>query len=186
MHIAFNSHTFDSVASHRIEVFTSMQIIKQGAEARLYLIQWQDRQALVKHRFKKHYRHPLLDEKLTMKRNLQEARALQRMNEAGLDTPTLYLVDPVQSCIYMEYVQGLTVKETLLQNKETIFLEHFGQQIGAQLATMHNLDCIHGDLTTSNILIREKTQTLVWIDFGLSYVSSLPEDKGTSALFMFV
>lgn len=47
---------------------------------------------------------------------------------------------------------------------------------------MHDEDVIHGDLTTSNMLVRrgpETTQShLILIDFGLSYISALPEDKG--------
>eukprot|EP00842_Homolaphlyctis_polyrhiza_P001261 jgi/Hompol1/2135/HPOL_002080-RA len=50
--------------------------------------------------------------------------------------------------------------------------------IGSNLAQMHDLDIIHGDLTTSNMLLRNETQSLVWIDFGLSSASGLPEDKG--------
>lgn len=51
---------------------------------------------------------------------------------------------------------------------------------------MHSIDVIHGDLTTSNMLLRtpaaSTSQTtseprVVLIDFGLSYISTLPEDK---------
>ncbi|MED6275266.1 TP53 regulating kinase [Characodon lateralis] len=46
---------------------------------------------------------------------------------------------------------------------------------------MHDENVIHGDLTTSNILLRHRPedteQELVFIDFGLSYISALPEDK---------
>ena len=59
--------------------------------------------------------------------------------------------------------------------------------IGSKLAEIHNLDIIHGDLTTSNMLLRNNlaasntiicNNSLVWIDFGLSYTSTLVEDKG--------
>ncbi|KAF5344390.1 hypothetical protein D9757_013972 [Collybiopsis confluens] len=46
---------------------------------------------------------------------------------------------------------------------------------------MHRIDVIHGDLTTSNMMLRhlESTSTaeLILIDFGLSYQSTLTEDK---------
>ncbi|KAJ9053449.1 serine/threonine-protein kinase bud32 [Entomophthora muscae] len=52
---------------------------------------------------------------------------------------------------------------------------------------MHELNIIHGDLTTSNVMIRtssgkqeseiEDLASTVLIDFGLSSVSSQPEDK---------
>lgn len=47
---------------------------------------------------------------------------------------------------------------------------------------MHDEDVIHGDLTTSNMLLRRSPEDgesdLILIDFGLSYISALPEDKG--------
>ncbi|RIB13082.1 hypothetical protein C2G38_2041287 [Gigaspora rosea] len=55
--------------------------------------------------------------------------------------------------------------------------EELTTKIGVALAKMHSADVIHGDLTTSNLLLRESNNSLVVIDFGLSYISSLPEDK---------
>ncbi|KAG6896190.1 hypothetical protein C0992_009763 [Termitomyces sp. T32_za158] len=59
--------------------------------------------------------------------------------------------------------------------------------IGIQLARMHTADVVHGDLTTSNMMLRHPSSftpddpdtptELVLIDFGLSFVSSLVEDK---------
>jgi tRNA A-37 threonylcarbamoyl transferase component Bud32 len=72
--------------------------------------------------------------------------------------------------------------------------------IGTEIAKMHKGDIIHGDLTTSNMMLRKTRQgeeaqvvslstvsprplinshtiTKVLIDFGLSYNSSLVEDK---------
>ncbi|CAK7288812.1 EKC/KEOPS complex subunit TP53RK [Vulpes lagopus] len=48
------------------------------------------------------------------------------------------------------------------------------------LARMHDEDLIHGDLTTSNMLLKPPVEQLniVLIDFGLSFISALPEDKG--------
>lgn len=61
-------------------------------------------------------------------------------------------------------------------------LERLAERMGQILAKMHDEDVIHGDLTTSNMLLRsglENTEAdLVLIDFGLSYISALPEDKG--------
>jgi len=55
------------------------------------------------------------------------------------------------------------------------------QNIGKILAKMHDIDIIHGDLTTSNILITktitEHDYLLYFIDFGLSYQRNTIEDK---------
>ncbi|OBZ73158.1 hypothetical protein A0H81_07091 [Grifola frondosa] len=53
--------------------------------------------------------------------------------------------------------------------------------IGTEIAKMHLADIIHGDLTTSNMMLRHpssrKGTQLVLIDFGLAYTSTLVEDK---------
>jgi len=64
--------------------------------------------------------------------------------------------------------------------------------IGGEIAKMHKADIIHGDLTTSNMMLRhplafkrpkgsgpgpQLATELILIDFGLSYLSSLVEDK---------
>ena len=49
---------------------------------------------------------------------------------------------------------------------------------------MHSHNIIHGDLTTSNMLLRtpvnlsERPADIVMIDFGLGYCESVAEDKG--------
>jgi TP53 regulating kinase-like protein len=52
------------------------------------------------------------------------------------------------------------------------------KQIGTAVARLHDGGLVHGDLTTSNMIVREGDGQLVLIDFGLSHLSKLPEDKG--------
>ncbi|ORX54103.1 kinase-like protein [Hesseltinella vesiculosa] len=132
-----------------------------------------------KQRFKKTYRHPDLDKQLTARRVTQEARSLHRCLKAGIDTPTLYLVDLNKSTIYMEYIAGITVKQQLLDNQHNTYkdldLDALAKKIGTALAKMHDIDIVHGDLTSSNLMLRENG-SLVIIDFGLSYGTTMPED----------
>ncbi|KAJ1567444.1 TP53 regulating kinase, partial [Nowakowskiella sp. JEL0078] len=152
-------------------------LVKQGAEARVYLISFPGvGKAIVKERFKKAYRHPLLDEKLTNRRVLQEARCLVKLKKAGLATPTLYLVDVPLGIIYMEYVSGTTVREYIGSEHYKNNVGEIAKKIGEGIAVMHDLDIVHGDLTTSNMILRESGK-LSLIDFGLSYTSNLAEDK---------
>ncbi|CAG8488448.1 3935_t:CDS:2 [Acaulospora colombiana] len=99
----------------------------------------------------------------------------------GVDTPVLYFVDLEESIIYMEFVEGKVIKDLILEvNGEWSCEENkvqLAEKIGVAIARMHAVDVIHGDLTTSNLLLRNSNKSLVVIDFGLSYVSSLPEDK---------
>lgn len=47
----------------------------------------------------------------------------------------------------------------------------FGIQLGRSIAKLHYNGIMHGDLTTSNILLRNrKPEMIVFIDFGLSEV----------------
>lgn len=48
--------------------------------------------------------------------------------------------------------------------------------VGVQLANLHLFGFIHGDLTSSNIVLKDFEAPYL-IDFGLSYQSILPEDK---------
>ncbi|XP_028282573.1 EKC/KEOPS complex subunit TP53RK [Parambassis ranga] len=162
------------------------KLIKQGAEARVYRAEFLGKPAIVKERFPKRYRHPALDEKLTHRRTTQEVRSILRCRKAGISVPVVYFVDYTSHCIFLEEITGsLTVSDyiaSIQQCKEQELLR-LAEQVGQILAKMHDEDVIHGDLTTSNMLLRCSTvdihQTdLVLIDFGLSYISALPEDKG--------
>ncbi|XP_033116602.1 EKC/KEOPS complex subunit TP53RK-like [Anneissia japonica] len=163
----------------------AQNMVKQGAEARVYEGEFFSRAIIVKERFSKKYRHPILDEKLTKKRTTQEVRAIMRCKKAGIATPAVYFVNYETNQIFMENIKdSLTVKDYIqrLQTEEDgeEHLKRLSDKIGNILATMHDIDVIHGDLTTSNILIKRPFEDLhlVLIDFGLSHVSKLLEDKG--------
>jgi TP53 regulating kinase and related kinases len=51
------------------------------------------------------------------------------------------------------------------------------KQIGEAIAKLHDGGLVHGDLTTSNMLLRQGDGKLALIDFGLSFNSTNPEDK---------
>nr|CAD2164943.1 unnamed protein product [Meloidogyne enterolobii] len=56
----------------------------------------------------------------------------------------------------------------------------FGHKLGSIIQNMHSAGLIHGDLTTSNVLVKKKQDgnlDLILIDFGLSQFSQKPEDK---------
>ncbi|XP_043946236.1 EKC/KEOPS complex subunit TP53RK [Protopterus annectens] len=176
----------DSVFKQRVQTFLgSSCLIKQGAEARVYRGMFLGRPCVVKERFPKSYRHPVLDERLTRRRTAQEIRSILRCRKAGIPTPVVYFVDYSLNCIYLEdIVNSATVRDyiALMQQSgsDTEKLEKLAKKVGDTLARMHDEDVIHGDLTTSNMLLcpPEDVENLLLIDFGLSFTSSLPEDKG--------
>ena len=82
-------------------------------------------------------------------------------------------VDAHEGYIVMEHIDGVTAKQAIISKLHS--LSHIASEIGQVIATAHNCDLIHGDLTTSNILFRGGKAVL--IDFGLAQVSSMVEDK---------
>ncbi len=52
------------------------------------------------------------------------------------------------------------------------------QSVGAAIGKMHDAEIIHGDLTTSNLMVKGDGQhTVVLIDFGLGMMKPTIEDK---------
>lgn len=160
-------------------------LLQQGAEALVYECEFLGQPAIAKFRFSKKYRHIELDKKLTRKRNMQEARALLRCSKIGIDTPAVYFVDLIQSVLVLEYIESAqTLKEYLFRSPEHGHIFQVMETVGQKLAVMHNADIIHGDLTSSNILVEkvgdangDKKFKVIFIDFGLSSSSRLVEDK---------
>ena len=155
-------------------------LVQQGAEARIYRSQFFGKPAILKERFVKSYRVPTLDHKLTHRRMNQEVRSMARCRKNGIRAPAVYLIDMKQRTIYMEDVGGVSLKEFIrgVQNDKEQTLTALVQNIGKILAKMHDCDVIHGDLTTSNMMYSLATGDITLIDFGLSSVSTLAEDKG--------
>ncbi|VVC93471.1 unnamed protein product [Leptidea sinapis] len=166
------------------------KILKQGAEAKLYLGNYLGKPTVIKERFKKKYRHPDLDESITKERIKNEARSIVRAKVAGVKTPSLYLVDFERRRIYMQYFEhSVTVKDFIINIKKKYTddsaakLNKVARIIGENVRKLHIHNIIHSDLTTSNMLLvkddeKDINQELVIIDFGLSYIDTRAEDKG--------
>ncbi|XP_024397006.1 uncharacterized protein [Physcomitrium patens] len=158
-----------------------LPLYKQGAEARVYESTFLGKRAIVKERFSKKYRHPVLDVKLTQKRLTGEARTLTKARKLGVVTPALYAVNLMTNSLTFEFVEGPLVKDILLRSgplpTSDDKIEELAGHIGRAIAKLHDGGLIHGDLTTSNMIVCAKTNRLVLIDFGLGYNSTLPEDK---------
>ncbi|KAJ7972759.1 EKC/KEOPS complex subunit bud32 [Quillaja saponaria] len=160
---------------------SSLILIKQGAEARVFESNFVGRKSIVKERFSKKYRHPTLDSKLTLKRLNAEARCMTKARRLGVSTPVLYTMDPMLHTLTFEFVDGPSVKDLFLAFGANGVVEEqlddIASQIGDAIGKLHDGGLIHGDLTTSNMLLNNGTNQLVLIDFGLSFTSTLPEDK---------
>jgi len=157
-------------------------LIKKGAEANLYLEQWHGRRVIMKKRLAKAYRLSALDVAIRTQRTLREPQLIHRAKEAGVPTPTIFLVDVADSNIIMEYVEGKTVKKTLDAMSQSKRMD-LCQQIGKLIGRLHNHGIIHGDLTTSNMILTPSGKVF-FVDFGLGEQSDELEVKGVDLHLM--
>lgn len=140
-------------------------LIKKGAEASLFLKDWQGRKAIMKRRLPKKYRLPEIDEKIRTYRTIHESQLLHYAKEAGVPTPIIFMVDLFDSNIIMEFVEGKQVKQIL---NDVSFEERqsLSRHIGNLIGRLHCSEIIHGDLTTSNMILTPSGK-VVFVDFGL-------------------
>ena len=153
-----------------------MRLLRQGAEAQLFEGTYLGKPVLVKDRVPKAYRVPELDEKIRRERTKQEVVLLHRAKLAGVKTPVAYKVDRAGKRIFMELVEGPRLKDAL--NAKNVGL---CRKVGQLVGKLHAQGLVHGDLTTSNILLAGEGE-LVFIDFGLGYFSERVEDQAVDLL----
>lgn len=148
----------------------------RGAESKLFRKDWLGIRAIYKIRQAKTYRIKELDFSFRKYRTIHEARLLARAKKSGVRTPFIYEIDIENTTLVMEYISGKIIKELLpqLSQKE---LQSICIIIGRKVGSLHKAGIIHGDLTTSNI-IRNDEKQIIFVDFGLGYISERIEDFG--------
>lgn len=158
-----------------------MRLIKRGAEAALYKTDYLGKAALLKERIPKTYRHPQLDERIRKQRTKQEAVLLHKSKLAGVRSPALLKIDKKNASIWMEWIDGKQLKEELSTGKNSAKKSGMHlKKLGKNIAKLHSAGIIHGDLTTSNVLVNKKEMVLV--DFGLGFFSEKNEDYAVDLL----
>jgi len=153
-----------------------MKLIKQGAEAKLFLSKKDGQKILIKDRIKKKYRIPQIDKKIRKSRTSQEFNLLSEARRNGVPTPKILDVDKKTHKIIMEFIYGKRIKE-LLNKSDKKTIERLCSEIGKLIGKLHSAGIIHGDLTTSNMILRD--DKIYFIDFGLGFFSKKVEDQGT-------
>lgn len=152
------------------------KIIARGAEAILYKEKADGQDALAKERVKKSYRLPEIDSELRLQRTKREARLLSEARRSGVLTPKVLEVDEKNRKIIMEFIGGKRLKEFFNEAPEEKAAD-IAEKTGAQIALLHSGGIVHGDLTTSNMILKEGK--IYFIDFGLGEVSQRIEDFAT-------
>lgn len=151
------------------------KILYRGAEAEICLSEYMGKPVVQKHRIPKAYRIKEIDSFLIASRTKEEAKLIAESRSYGVSVPIIYDVDLVQGVITMEYVAGKRVKD-ILNTLDDAERKQICQKIGEGIARLHNHDIIHGDITTSNMILLD--ERIYFIDFGLGCKNSEIEAKG--------
>ena len=150
------------------------RVVALGAEARI--IQKDDE--IIKDRIAKTYRHPQIDLRLRTSRTRREIKVLRKL--ASLKFPAPRVVATDETSFSMQRVHGDKIRDVLSD------IDHIKacEKIGRLIAILHNHMIIHGDLTTSNMILADadakvskgSSYEIYLIDFGLSFFSTKEED----------
>ncbi|GES61246.1 protein kinase [Aspergillus terreus] len=194
-------------------------LLTQGAEAHLYKTTYltPSTPAALKIRPSKPYRHPILDRRLTRQRILQEARCLAKLVREGVSVPAVLALDwegqtntqnenSGGAWLLMEWIDGLVVRVVFEKWEAWMKAHEAGMgaaelaaeedavralmgRIGGTIGALHRAGVVHGDLTTSNLILRpwgtadeegehpSMDGDVVPIDFGLASQSAQTEDR---------
>lgn len=194
-------------------------LVVQGAEAHVFKTSYLSHKtpAALKIRPSKAYRHPTLDARLTKQRVLQESRVMVKLRrEVGRIVPAVYALDwdgttaNGKTCwMLMEWIEGGTIRNVLNQRisrsgsdfGDDEELRSLMERVGVAVGRMHKTGVVHGDLTTSNLMLRSKGEPsqvpstnvethaealsdlvpldgdVVLIDFGLASQNAQDEDR---------
>lgn len=142
--------------------------IGDGAEAIVYRAGMD----VIKDRVSKRYRLEEIDHKLRKMRTRQEASILRKLEGLEFPSPRVVEMDDKKMLLHMEFIEGPQLKEVLDTSKHR---NSIAKEIGKLIALLHQNNIVHGDLTTSNMIYREKR--VHFIDFGLGFFSTKIEDK---------
>lgn len=152
------------------------KIMHRGAEALIYLRDGK----VVKERVPKGYRQPELDRKIRKKRTRAEAKLMERSRLSGASVPAVGTEDDFG--LVMDNLSGRKVRDALgkMRKKER---GKTCSVIGKSVASLHSGGIIHGDLTTSNMIMMGDDVFL--IDFGLGRFSEKAEDQAVDLFLLY-
>jgi TP53 regulating kinase-like protein len=155
---------------------TGQTLLKKGAEASLFVADWHGRRVVIKTRLPKRYRPEKLDMTIRTYRTVHEPQLMSEAKKAGVPTPMIFQVNVANGIIVMEFVEGKQLKQLLggVSQKER---EKICTRVGELIGKLHRQGVIHGDLTTSNMILNPEGKIFL-VDFGLGEKNTELEAKG--------
>jgi len=151
------------------------KVIYRGAEAEICLSKYLDFKVVEKRRIKKRYRIEKIDNRLISSRTKGEAKLISESRRQGVSVPIIFDVDLHNGVITMEFIEGERIKD-IFNDLESDARKNICMKIGESIAWLHNANIIHGDITTSNMILFDNR--IYFIDFGLGEINNEIETKG--------
>ncbi len=155
---------------------TTRTLLKKGAEASLFLADWHGRRVVVKTRLPKKYRPTKLDTTIRTYRTIHEPQLMSDAKKAGVPTPSIFQVDVKNATIVMEFVEGKQLKQLLGEFSSDLRCD-LCARVGELIGRLHRHGVIHGDLTTSNMILDDEGRISL-VDFGLGEKNVELEARG--------
>jgi Kae1-associated kinase Bud32 len=146
----------------------TQELIQEGAEAKIFKKIEGDATTIIKQRINKKYRIEAINKLLIPSRTRREVKVMNKLNVLGVNVPKIIFTNK-KDIIEMDFIQGEKIRDVLDNNVK------LAENIGEILVILHDNNIIHGDLTTSNMLLNNNE--IYFIDFGLSLFSRRLEDK---------
>jgi len=145
------------------------KIFNRGAEALIYF----DGKQVIKERTPKSYRLPELDKKIIKRRTKSETKILKKASSiSNVPCPN---ESKKEGIILIPLIEGDKLSEKLNSYEKKKQIEVM-KKIGKETSKIHKEGIIHGDLTTSNMIL--KGNEVYIIDFGLGSLNGKDEQKG--------
>ncbi len=151
-------------------------MIARGAESVIYKIERWGLPFVLKWRQDKPYLLKEIDSQLRKLRTSRECKMLTISRALGVPTPAVYSVDLENYTILMDFITGVQFKKLAAQLSRTDLISNC-HGFGKLIALLHEGNVVHGDPTTSNVIVDEKSRLWV-VDFGLSEMNATIEMKG--------
>ncbi len=154
----------------------TLETFYRGAEADLFRSNVDPWKAVLKRRVRKGYRHESLDDSIRRERTLSEATLLHEAKAAGARVPSVIGIEVETNTIVMTQIDGVVARDCLDAMSPNDSMELF-RSLGAQIGLIHTAGIVHGDLTTSNVIVTASGTPFI-VDFGMARRSNNPEDRG--------
>lgn len=170
------------VKDYKNKINLPSNILAKGAESDILEKSYLGEDAILKKRVSKSYRVKEIDNKIRKMRTKSESKLISDIKTCGVKSPVLFDVNLEDESILMEKIHGNLVKDIMdsLSSEDRFNL---AKKIGYNIGLMHNKDIIHGDITSSNMMVDDEGN-FVFFDFGLGSYSDLVEDKATDLLVL--